>query len=72
MMQCLFFSFLLVCASLRGRGCTLQRPFFAMEPVFNANNGINLFSQGYQGSGITVLGPGETLCGDMRIEWQLL
>ena len=49
-----------------------ERPFFAMEPVFNANNGINLFSQGYQGSGITVLGPGETLCGDMRIEWQLL
>lgn len=36
-------------------------PFFALEPVTNANNGVNLFDRGGPDSGIVVLGPGEVL-----------
>ena len=35
--------------------------YFAIEPVSNANNGVNLFSQGDHTSGIKVLSPQETL-----------
>lgn len=37
------------------------KPYFAVEPVTNANNGINLYAQGDPTSGIRVLAPGETL-----------
>ena len=37
------------------------KPFFAVEPVSNANNGFNLLAQGVPGSGVAVLAPGETL-----------
>jgi aldose 1-epimerase len=34
-------------------------PFFAVEPVTNANDGFNLFENGIEGSGVFALGPGE-------------
>ncbi len=37
------------------------KPYFAVEPVTNANNGVNLYAQGDPTSGIQVLAPGETL-----------
>lgn len=37
------------------------KPYFAVEPVTNANNGVNLYAQGDPTSGIWVLVPGETL-----------
>lgn len=37
------------------------KPYFAMEPVTNANNGVNLYAQGDPTSGIRVLAPGEAL-----------
>jgi aldose 1-epimerase len=37
------------------------KPYFAMEPVTNANNGVNLYAQGEPTSGIRVLAPGESL-----------
>lgn len=37
------------------------KPYFAMEPVTNANNGVNLCAQGDPTSGIRVLAPGESL-----------
>lgn len=38
-----------------------QSPIFAVEPVTNANNGVNLHARGWPGSGITVLSPDECL-----------
>src|SRR5262249_52426168 len=35
------------------------KPFFAVEPVTNANDGFNLFERGIRGSGVFVLAPGE-------------
>jgi len=35
------------------------QPFFAVEPVTNANDGFNLFDRGIGGSGVFVLDPGE-------------
>jgi aldose 1-epimerase len=37
------------------------KPYFAVEPVTNANNGVNLLAQGDPTSGMAVLQPGETL-----------
>jgi len=37
------------------------KPYFAVEPVTNANNGVNLYAQDDPTSGIHVLAPGETL-----------
>lgn len=37
------------------------KPYFAVEPVTNANNGVNLLAQGDPTSGIQILAPGETL-----------
>ena len=37
------------------------KPYFAVEPVTNANNGLNLYAQGESSSGIVVLAPGESL-----------
>jgi len=36
-------------------------PVFAMEPVTNANNGVNLYAAGWPDSGVVVLEPGECL-----------
>ena len=36
-------------------------PYFAVEPVTNANNGVNLYSQGEPQSGIVSLAPGSSL-----------
>ena len=35
------------------------KPFYAVEPVSNANDGFNLHDAGIQGSGVFVLNPGE-------------
>lgn len=37
------------------------KPYFAVEPVTNANNGVNLLAQGDPTSGVRVLQPGESL-----------
>jgi aldose 1-epimerase len=37
------------------------QPFFAVEPVVNANDGFNLMATGYTGSGAVVLQPGQSL-----------
>lgn len=37
------------------------QPHFAVEPVTNANNGVNLLAAGDPTSGVTILQPGETL-----------
>lgn len=37
------------------------KPYFAAEPVTNANNGVNLYAQGDPTSGIRTVAPGETL-----------
>jgi aldose 1-epimerase len=39
----------------------LQYPYFAVEPVANATNGVNLLANGDPTSGIVVLEPGECL-----------
>jgi aldose 1-epimerase len=46
------------------------KPFFALEPVSNANDGFNLFASGQSGTGVVVLAPGERLEGgfSLRIE----
>lgn len=36
-------------------------PFFALEPVTNANDGFNLLADGQQETGVVVLAPGEAL-----------
>lgn len=38
-----------------------SKPYFAIEPVTNANNGVNLYAQGDETSGVVVLAPGESL-----------
>ncbi len=38
-----------------------QKPYFAVEPVTNANDGVNLYARGNQTSGIAVLEPGQSL-----------
>ena len=35
------------------------KPFFAVEPQTNANDGFNLYDRGIEGSGVFVLQPGE-------------
>jgi aldose 1-epimerase len=37
------------------------KPYFAVEPVTNANDGVNLLARGDAGCGTTVLEPGESL-----------
>lgn len=41
---------------------------FAVEPATNANDGFNLYGQGIAGSGVFVLGPGESAEGAIRFE----
>jgi aldose 1-epimerase len=43
------------------------KPFFALEPVSNANNGFNLAALGDPDAGVRVLAPGETLRGTWRL-----
>ena len=38
-----------------------SRPYFAVEPVTHANNGVNLLDGGDEGCGVCVLQPGEAL-----------
>jgi aldose 1-epimerase len=43
------------------------KPFFAVEPVTNANDGFNLLARGVPGSGVEVIAPGESLRARFRI-----
>ena len=43
------------------------KPFFAFEPVTNANDGFNLRERGDCDDGVVVLAPGETLEAGMRL-----
>jgi len=43
------------------------KPFYAIEPVTNANDGFNLYDQGIAGTGVFVLEPGEGRAGNMRL-----
>ncbi len=45
-------------------------PYFAVEPVTNANDGFNLLEAGHPGTGVEVLGPGATLtaCYSLAVE----
>lgn len=42
-------------------------PFFALEPVSNANDGFNLLDDGQADTGVAVLAAGEALEGEVRI-----
>lgn len=44
-----------------------DKPFYAVEPVTNANDGFNLFAQGIAGSGVFVLQPEESQTGVFAI-----
>ena len=39
------------------------KPFFAIEPQSNANDGFNLYDRGVAGNGVFVLEPGEAKTG---------
>jgi aldose 1-epimerase len=43
------------------------KPFFALEPQTNANDGFNLYDRGVAGSGVFVLEPGATKAGTVRL-----
>ncbi len=43
------------------------KPFFAVEPQSNANDGFNLYDKGMEGNGVFVLEPGESKTGLVRI-----
>jgi aldose 1-epimerase len=43
------------------------KPFFALEPVTNANDGFNLLARGQEGSGVVVLEPGQSLTAGIRL-----
>jgi aldose 1-epimerase len=46
----------------------LRKPYFAVEPVTNANNGFNLLADGVPGSGVVVLEPGQSARGTITLE----
>ena len=46
-------------------------PIFAMEPVTNANNGVNLYAAGWPNSGVVVLEPGECLTAQFNLRVDL-
>jgi aldose 1-epimerase len=48
------------------------KPYFALEPVTNANNGVNLYAQGEPSSGIRVLAPGESLQASFGMQVEVL
>jgi aldose 1-epimerase len=43
------------------------QPFFALEPVSNANNGFNLLADGVPDSGVRILEPGQTMAASFRL-----
>ncbi len=43
------------------------KPYFAVEPVSNANNGFNLMASGDADSGVRVLEPGQTMAASFRV-----
>ncbi|MCA9908452.1 MAG: aldose epimerase, partial [Anaerolineae bacterium] len=43
------------------------KPFFALEPQTNANDGFNLYAQGIDAAGVFVLEPGKTRSGECRL-----
>ncbi len=43
-------------------------PWFAFEPVSNANDGVNLLERGDDTSGVTVLEPGESLGAALELQ----
>ena len=47
------------------------KPYFAVEPVLNANDGVNLLGRGEPTAGTTVLQPGETLTSDCVLRMTL-
>lgn len=44
------------------------KPFFAIEPQSNANDGFNLYDRGVAGNGVFVLEPGESKSGMIRFQ----
>lgn len=44
------------------------KPYFALEPVTNANNGFNLLASGQPGSGVRVLESAESMGGRFRLK----
>jgi aldose 1-epimerase len=46
-------------------------PFFALEPVTNANDGFNLLAAGQADTGVVVLEPGEALEADVLFQLEL-
>jgi aldose 1-epimerase len=42
-------------------------PIFAVEPVTNANNGVNLYAAGWRNSGVVTLAPGECLTAQFNL-----
>lgn len=44
-----------------------EKPYFAVEPVTNATNGVNLLARGDQESGVVVLQPGDCLAAEFAI-----
>jgi aldose 1-epimerase len=44
-----------------------DKPYFAVEPMSNVNDGFNLYTQGIPGSGVFVLQPGEEKMGRVRL-----
>lgn len=44
-----------------------DKPYFAFEPVTNANDGINLFGRGDMGAGVIVLEPGASATGCLEL-----
>ena len=48
-----------------------DKPYYAVEPVTNANDGFNLYEQGIPGTGVFVLQPGESREGTVRMQVDL-
>jgi len=44
------------------------KPWFALEPVSNANNGVNLLAAGDRGAGVAVLEPGQEMAAESAIK----
>ncbi|MEO8396788.1 MAG: hypothetical protein ABI700_27590, partial [Chloroflexota bacterium] len=49
-----------------------EKPFYAIEPQTNSNDGFNLYDKGVEGNGIFILQPGESKSGlvTLRLEGQ--
>lgn len=46
------------------------KPFFAVEPMSNANDGFNLYEKGIAGSGVFELAPGEAKTGTVTLRME--